>query len=128
MPFDCPDLVPAHDLATLTDARDRIADPQSWIKHAFKHGNRHCLVAALSLACGSRDFYVPNKTERRLAQMLAEQLPSKKPIWAKIGLVPARSRLMAFNDHHRTSHQDVVALFDRTIGCLICKPPDHVLV
>jgi hypothetical protein len=128
MPFDSPDHVPAYDLAILTDARDRVADPQSWIKHAFKKGDRHCLLAALSLACGSPDFYVPNKMERRLARMLAEQLPSKTPFWAKIGLAPARSRLMAFNDDHLTSHKDVVALFDRTIGCLICKAPDHVVV
>jgi hypothetical protein len=121
MPFDSPDHVPDHDLAILTEARDRIADPQTWIQHTFKKGDRHCLVGALSLACGSRDFYVPNKTERRLAQRLVEQLPSKMPFWAKIGLAPARSRLMAFNDDHRTSHNDVVALFDRTIGCLICK-------
>jgi hypothetical protein len=126
MPFDSPDHVPAYDLAILTDVRDRLADPQSWIKHAFKNGDRYCLVAALSLACGSRDFYIPNKMERRLARMLAEQLPSKAPIWAKIRLASARTRLMVFNDDSQTSHKDVVALVDRTIGCLIARLPNHV--
>ena len=128
MPFDNPHDAPADDLAILIDARDRIADRHAWIKRAFKKGDRHCLVAALSLACGSHSFHAPNKTERRLAQMLAKQLPSKAPLWVKIRLVSARTRLMRFNDDHLTSHEDVVALFDRTIGWLICKVPDHARV
>src|ERR1700739_2863368 len=112
MPFDIPYQAPIGDLEILVDARARISGEDSWVKGRFKDGDRHCLVAALSLACGSRSFTVPNKTERRLARLLATQLPPEVPWRMRIRLVPARSRLMSFNDYARTSQGDVTALFD----------------
>ena len=38
----------------------------------------------------------------------------------------ARQRLMWFNDDPRTSHADVMALFDRTIDNLASKVPVYV--
>ena len=75
MPFDNPSQAPIGDVAILMDARDRIADPSRWMKHELQDGDRHCLVAALSLACGSRSFDNPNETELRLAKFLAKQMP-----------------------------------------------------
>jgi hypothetical protein len=74
MPFDNPPQAPIGDVAILMDARSRIADPSRWLQYSFQDGDRHCLVAALSLACGSPSFDIPNETERRLAKHLAKQM------------------------------------------------------
>jgi hypothetical protein len=121
MPLDNPHQAPISDLELLMDARDRICVDVLWVQGRFSDGDRHCLVAALSLACGNHSFRAPNQTERQLARLLANQLPRKMPLWAKIRLVPARQRLMSFNDDPRTSHEDVIALLDRTIGHLASK-------
>ena len=116
MPFDIPYQAPIGDLEILIDARARIAGKNSWVKRCFQNGNGYCLVGALSLACGSPEFNVTSQTERRLARLLAKQLAPNMQ-W-RIRLLPPRMRLMSFNDHPRTSHDDVMALFDRTISCL----------
>jgi hypothetical protein len=121
MPFDNPHQAPIGDLEILTDARARIDSENSWVKGRFKDGDRHCLVAALSLACGSRSFNIPNKTERRLVRLLVKQLPPDTPFWARIRFAPARQRLMAFNDDSGTSHGNVVALLDQAISDLASK-------
>src|SRR6266487_876088 len=115
MPFDNPYHAPIGDVAILMDARDRIADPSRWLKHGFQNGDRHCLVAALSLACGSHSFDNPNETERRLTKFLAKQMPLNRGISKWVAVVRSRSGLMMFNDHRRTRHDDVVTLFDRAI-------------
>jgi hypothetical protein len=113
MPFDNPYQAPIGDLEILVDARARISGRNSWVKRCFQNESGYCLVGALSLACGSPGFNVTNRTERRLTQLLAKQLEPNLP-WG-MRLLPARYRLMSFNDHPRTSHDDVIGLFDRTI-------------
>lgn len=125
MPFDIPHQPPVGDLHTLLDARGRISDQRSWLKGGFQNGHRHCLVGALSLACGSRTFDTPSRTERRLVRLLAKHLPPKAPLWVRVSLLPARYRLMLFNDHRRTTHDDVLALFDRTIFTVATEVPVH---
>jgi hypothetical protein len=93
------------------------------VQGCFRDGDRHCLVAALSIASGSRSFRRSNQTERRLARLLARQLPEAAPFWARSPLIPARQRLMWFNDNAGTHHADVMALFDRTIEQLACATP-----
>jgi hypothetical protein len=115
MPFDNPCHAPIGDVAILMDARDRIADPSRWLKHGFQDGDRRCLVAALSLASGSRSFDDPNETERRLTKLLAKQVPLNRGFGKWAALVSPRNGLMMFNDHRRTRHDDVVGLFDRAI-------------
>jgi hypothetical protein len=56
-----------------------------------------------------------NRVERRLARVLVSQLPSERPVWTRLRFFTARQRLMWFNDDHRTSHADVMALFDNAI-------------
>src|SRR5215469_3438500 len=75
MPFDNPHQTPFGDIELLVAARGRISDSSDWMKHRFQDGNRRCLVAALSLVSDSRDLDVPNRVERRLARLLAKQLP-----------------------------------------------------
>jgi len=118
MPFDNPHELPFGDLETLRTARDRIADEGNWLKSAFQHGDRHCLVGALSVASGSLDFRLPNGVERRLARVLAAQLPPSAPLFARIRFCTARHRLICFNDHARTRHEDVLGLYDRAIDNL----------
>jgi len=123
MPFDNPHHMPLGDVEILRDARSRIADEGNWLKYDFQDGNRHCLVGALSLAAGSANFRTPNGTERRLARHLVMQLPKKVPLRTRLRIMPVRQRLMYFNDDARTTHDDVVALYDRAIERLSCRAP-----
>jgi hypothetical protein len=122
MPFDIPTPSPFGNVDILLDVRDRIASQDKWVQGRFSHGDRHCLVAALSLACGSRSFSIPNKTERHFARLLARQLPPETHWWLRLRLVSARQRLMSFNDNPARCHGDVIALVDRTIGHQIKVP------
>ena len=83
-------------------------------------------MAALSLTCGSRSLYMPNRAERRLFRLVAMQMPSNAPFWIRHRLMPARRRLIAFNDNPHTRHDDVLALLDRTIGHLVSAGPIRV--
>ena len=123
MPFDNPYQTPFGDVEILIDARNRISDQDAWVQGRFQDRGRHCLVAALSLACGSRSVSLPNRTEKRLARVLAKQLRPGSRLWHKVPLIPARQHLMWFNDDSRTRHDDVMALFDRAICNLAIKVP-----
>ena len=118
MPFDAPYQTPFGDIELLTDARSRISDRTTWVQGRFQDGDRHCLVAALSLACASLSFQLPNRTEKRLARLIAKQIPPDAPFMTRCRLTPARQRLMSLNDDPRTTHEDVIGLFDRTISHL----------
>jgi hypothetical protein len=126
MPFDAPYQTPFGDIELLTDARSRISNRKSWVQGSFQDGDRHCLVAALSLACGSRSFHVPNRTEKRLARLIAQQVPPDAPFMTRCKLIPARQCLMSLNDDPRTTHEDVIALLDRTISHLARTAPISV--
>jgi hypothetical protein len=126
MPFDAAYQTPFGDIELLTDARSRISNRGSWIQNCFRDGDRHCLIAALSLACGSRSFQMPNRTEKRLARLIAKQIPPDAPFMTRCGLIPARQRLISLNDYPSTTHEDVMALFDRTISHLASKTPISV--
>ena len=126
MPFDNPYQTPFGDLELLMGARSRISDPDNWTKGSFSDGKRHCLVAALSLVAGSRSYNFPNRTERRLVGLLANQLPPGRSFFTRITFISARQRLMWFNDGYRTKHDDVMALFDRTVDNLTSKAPQYV--
>ena len=129
VPFDSFHQAHGGDLQHLVEARDLISDRTRWLKHSFnRDGDRYCLVGALSVVCGSRGFALPNRTERRLARVLAKQLPLRAPWWPRISIIPARYRLMSWNDRWRTTHGDVLALFDRTISTLATTVSDHAYV
>jgi hypothetical protein len=115
MPFDNPHQAPFGDAELLRDARSRLSRRRNWVQGRFQDGNRLCTVGALSLVSGSHSFDTPNRVERRLARVLVSQLPSELPVWTRFRFFTARQRLMWFNDAHRTSHADVMALFDKAI-------------
>ena len=128
MPFDNPHQTPFGDAELLWDARSRVSTRSDWVQGRFQDGNRLCIVGALSLVSGSRSFNTPNRVERRLARVLVAQLPPGRPVWARLRFFTARQRLMWFNDSRRTSHADVMALFDRAIDrsaaqAFISQPP-----
>jgi len=125
MPFDNPPQS-FGDVERLLAVRDRISNADDWLQGGFKDGNRHCLVGALSLACASRSFYAPSRTERRLARVLAKQIPPTAPVWMRLGVVASRHRLMAFNDIAQTTHEDVLALLDRAISQVASEAPAFV--
>ena len=126
MPFDNPHQAPFGDAELLQDARRRISNRNDWVQGRFRDGDRRCLVAALSEVSRSPDFEMPNRVERRLVRLLDAQLPAGRRIWARLRFFTARQRLMWFNDDPRTSHADVMALFDRTIDYLAGKMPAYV--
>ena len=123
MPFDNPHQTPFDDLELLMDARNRISTHSRWMQGGFRDGERHCLVAALSVASGNRSFKQPNETERRLSRLLVAQLPGSAPLLARVRMFPARQRLMWFNDSSGTHHDDVIALLDRAIQRLTSTLP-----
>ena len=94
------------------------APSRSSRERASSLGVSSAVVAALSLAAGSRHFNMPNKTERRLARLLAAQIPPPTSLFKRITLLSARQRLIRYNDSFGTSHQEVIALFDRSIHYL----------
>jgi hypothetical protein len=100
MPFDNPHQTPFGDLELLIEARDRISSREVWVRGHFRKGGRYRLVASLSLTCGSRSFGMPNRTELRLSRLIAKQMPSDAPFWLRHRFMPARRRLIAFNDDH----------------------------
>jgi hypothetical protein len=126
MPFDIPYQAPIGDLAILMNARSRISDRSRWVQNRFQEGDGHCLVAALSLACGSPNFDNPNGTEHRLIKHLAKQMSLGRDISRWVAFVSPRRGLMMFNDHRRTRHDDVMGLFDRAIDHLERKAPLYV--
>jgi hypothetical protein len=83
-------------------------------------------VASLSLTCGSRSFGMPNRTELRLSRLVAMHMPSNAPFWVRHRFMPARQRLIAFNDDLLTHHEDVIALLDRAIEHLASTAPVRV--
>ncbi len=126
MPFDSPGGTPFGDVELLYDARSRISRKGEWLQGRFQDGDRHCLVAALSVVAQSSSFNMPNRLERRLARLMAAQLPSRLTFWARMRCFTARQRLIWFNDDPRTNHDDVMALFDRTIAHLSRTAPAYV--
>ena len=119
---------PFGDIEILRTARSRIADKGHWLKYGFRDGDRLCLVAALSVAAESPSFRNPNRTERRLAHILAGQVPPSAPLLARIKVYPARRRLMAFNDSTWRRHEDVLAVYDRAINHLTYKTAEFSIV
>ena len=116
MPFDAAYQMPFGDIELLTDARSRISDRKFWVQGRFQDGGRHCLIAALSLACGSRSFHLPNRTEKKLARLIAKQIRPDAPFIMRCKFISARHRLMSLNDYPSTTHEDVIAL---SIGQLV---------
>jgi hypothetical protein len=128
MPFDNPYDPPSGDLKILMGARSRISAEGSWLKGSFQDGDRRCLVAALSVAAGSANFDNPNRIERRLARILAARLPPTAPLKTRIRIYPVRCRLVYFNDHAQTRHEDVLAVCDRAIDHLARKKTKYAFV
>lgn len=126
MPFDNASYGRFSDSDLLWAARSRIGHESGWTQSRYSDGDRLCLVAALSVVSGSRSFNAPNSTERRLARVLADELPDSVPRWARLKFFTARQRLIWFNDSPRTKHQDVVALMTRAISRAESRTPVQV--
>ena len=88
MPFDNPPDGRLGDVQLLWAARNRIGHESGWVQSHYSDGDRLCLVAVLSVVAGSTSFDAPNLTERRLARLLADQLPDSVPAWARLSALP----------------------------------------
>ena len=69
---------------------------------------------------------MPNRAEKRLAREIAKQIAPDAPFMTRCTLIPPRMRLMSLNDGPHTTHEDVMALFDRTISHLARIAPISV--
>ena len=123
MPFDNPNQTPPRDVELLLAARSLISKKGITGQDRFQDGDRYCLVASLSVVSGSRSFDHSNRVERRLVRLLVKQLPPQFSGWPTLQFPTSRRRLFWFNDHQGTKHDDVMALFDRTIDHLTNKVP-----
>ena len=95
MPFDNPHQTPCGDLELLMEARGRISSRDTWVQGHFQKERRYCLVASLSLTCGSRSFGMPNRTELRLSRLVADAYAVRtRRFWFDTGSCRARRRLM----------------------------------
>jgi hypothetical protein len=126
MPFDNPTDGRVSDIDLLWAARGRIGHESGWVQGRYSDGDRLCLVAALSVVAGSASFDASNRTERRLARLLADHLPNSVPLGTRLKFFTARRRLMWFNDSPHTKHQDVVALMTRAINRPARRTPDQI--
>ena len=120
MPFDVfdPRPEPTNDGELLRLAQQMIADERFWIKLAWSSQTsfgttQYCPVAAIALACNNTNFRQPTKLERRLCRLLVRQMPLRGGLWRL--LVTSRLRVRIYNDHARTTHADIMRLFDAAI-------------
>jgi len=94
------------DLSTLRRARAGVSVPGGWTQGQFRSGDRRCAMAWLSDGAGHPALIETARlAERSLLPVLAPAYRQDAG-WLDIAL---------FNDHHRTTQEDVVALFDRAI-------------
>ena len=126
MPFDNPNQNPTGDVQLLWDARTKVAEKSSWVQGRYSDVQRLCLAAALSVVAGSRSFDAPNRLERRLARLVAGQLPETVPFWTRIWFLTGRQRLVWYNDEPSTTHQDILSLLDRALHRAMQQMPAHI--
>lgn len=91
-------------LQVLKRARERLAEPRNWRKHAFRGRNAdgeptYCAMGAL----GYRTSRWQPQHARAAAAVLKEFVP------------PKYITIADWNDHYTTTHEQVLAAFDRAI-------------
>jgi hypothetical protein len=103
-------------LRVLKEARQWLSDPAHWHKGGFAPNNNDnpqvaeatCAWGACSRAAGSDNFYdIGTDAENAAARLLSIQLGARPDDALAIS---------DFNDLPDTTHDDVVALFDRAIS------------
>ena len=111
---------------TLIKARALIADPGSWGKRAREHFGRRCAVGAISQAIYGQSgrLRTCEANNEPCVQALVFAMSPQQLLEVDTALMErfacecrgAAWRVMAFNDKLSTTHQDVLALFDRAIA------------
>jgi hypothetical protein len=101
MPFD--GLGESPEAKLLIAARDRIGAQIRWCKGLLSHDGQWCTVGAI---CATAD---------NLRSELIELLATELPTWAPVADC-AEDSVTGFNDDARTTHADVMAVFDRAIS------------
>lgn len=117
MPFDNPRTSNRY-TAPLRDARHYIRYPSLWTKGKYIDGPRMCLVFAVRFAS---ELYCYDD-HRYLLRSLCKELPAP---WRWMPM-PARMKLILFNDYSNTTHSDIIGVVDRTIARECAKESCHV--
>lgn len=106
MPFDNPPQ-PRQEIILLRAARERINNPLRWAQGCWiKPPVGACAIQALRTVC------TKNTMVRTLARVLARELPRRYRV---LFFLPARTRVILYNDRKHTTHQMVMELFDAAI-------------
>lgn len=99
-------------LELLVAAREKIADHHNWGKRHYYHDGRCCAIGALMLAHPERqDSNEEILTYGAACAALRGAIPPDF-----IAAYPDYNPVSCFNDHRTTTHQDVLALYDRAIA------------
>ena len=94
----------------LAKVREMLAEPTSWCKLYYQHGYQICLDQAVIAVAAARDIHW-SEPYSRAAWLLLEAAEGHKR--HRYGSV------VSFNDHHHTTHADVLAVIDRAMGLAV---------
>ena len=116
MPFDNPpeQHLPI-ELILLRLARSSIDQPNKWAKRCFfdgRGGNRYCAFEAIRIACDGLGISL----QKRLVRALAREIPLG--FHATICFLPAKAKVIIYNDSKQTTHEMVMRMYDRAIARL----------
>lgn len=100
----------------LIDAKALIADPARWSKGLFYNGRKcsYCAVGALNVASGCETPYGAGDNTPKGVR-IANQTARRFLDHAVNSYAPSEFSVMSFNDKPRTSHEDVMRVFDKAI-------------
>lgn len=97
------------DLSRLVAAHGYIE--RGWIQRTYGINNRVCMLGAIALACDTA-LETRSKRGRRLLRLVNRELPKQFRLFP----LHRRVRVALFNDHHRRTKRDVLAVFERAIA------------
>jgi len=94
----------------LIAAKALIDTPEKWVKGRFC-GDGYCALGACERAASTERGTFAHWRTLETARALGEALPDGMPQ----GWTREAATVAAYNDLHSTSHNDILALFDRAI-------------
>jgi hypothetical protein len=115
MPFDNPRPGPLTDIEILVGCAKSDRQPELLAEGPLQEITPALPHRRTGVACNNPQFDEPSRTGRRMTLAMARQLPRGWGRLQRMICFRPRKRLIRFNDNPRMTHDDVMALFDRTI-------------
>ena len=95
----------------LIAAKVLIDSPDKWVKGMLRDGARHCLLGAVEVVTEQTKQWPPNERFTIATARLAEAIPDEWQTFTTFWF----DQLPIYNDRAKTTHPDIMALFDRAI-------------